>query len=71
MSISEIINWAGLICFAIGCICLSMIGIRNSVWFGPNRSLLQEWRPLDKKLGKTSILIFCISGILFGIATKF
>jgi len=46
----EYFFWIGLgFWIASGC-CLGLIGIRNSVWFGPSRSILKELNPFDKKL---------------------
>jgi len=68
MAITEILKWAGLVSFVLGCVVLSIIAARNSVWFAPHRSLLQELRPLDKKLGKIAILLIGLSGVLFATA---
>jgi len=62
----EIYCWIGLAFWIAACSCLALIALRNSVFGGPSRSLLENLRPFDIKLAKIGGVLF-ISGIFFFI----
>ena len=64
---SLVFNWMGVILLVLGCICLSIIGIRNSVWYGPRKSPIIPLQSFDKRLGVISIICIILSGISFVI----
>jgi len=63
----EIFFWSGLILLIACCCCFGLVGIRNSVFGGPYRSLTAELRPFDIKLSKLAGVLFIISILLFVI----
>ena len=66
MLIYELLYWSGLASFVLAFCILGIIGFRYSHWFGPNKSILSELRPIDKKLAKYSVILV-ILGIIFFI----
>ena len=63
MKFYENFYWVGLAFWIVACCCLALIAIRNSVFWGPSRSITQKLRPLDIKLSKIGGILFII-GIL-------
>jgi len=65
MHLYEILFWLGLILLIACCCCFALVGIRNSVFGGPYRSLTAELRPFDIKLSKLGGVLFFISILFF------
>lgn len=65
MKANGIFNWFGLTLWLLSALCLSMIGLRRSPWFGKQRSFFSKWESFDITLAKTSGLLFITGIILF------
>lgn len=65
MNFSEIFFGAGLILLIIACIGISIIGIRNSTWFGKHKNYLSDLDQVDMKIAKYSTILLFFSIIFF------
>lgn len=65
MEFYEILNWGGLISLVASCCCVGLIGIRNSVWYGPRHSPFAKLKPVDLKIAKVGALFLVIGLMLF------
>lgn len=64
MKVYEIFNWLGATAWLLSAICLSIIGLKLTAWFGSQRSLFSSWDSNDIKSLKASGLLFLI-GVMF------
>ena len=69
MKFPEFFYGTSVVLWVVSGFFLGLIAIRNSVWFGPSRSVLEELRPFDKKLAKIGGIFFVIGTFLFVIGT--
>jgi len=66
-----VIFWSGLILWIGSCLGISVIGIRNSVWGGPYKSILSDLKPVDIKIAKACAALFFIGLFLFVLGFLF
>ena len=67
MLVADVAKWFGLICLIIASICIALIGLKNSVWFGTPKSVTSELKSIDVKFAKVAGLFFILSVIFFVI----
>ncbi len=67
MQLYEIVFGLGLSLCIFACAGLSIIGLRNSVWFGKHKSSLSKLEPIDIKIVKISAFIFLVGVFFFFI----
>jgi hypothetical protein len=49
----------------IGCLCISILGLRRSVWWGPQtRSIFDGLDDTEKRVGFISLLTITLGGLL-------
>ena len=66
MSVSEIPNWIGAICWIVSAICVACVGAKYQIKHGFFRSVGVELNEQDKRLVKIAAILFFV-GILFFI----
>ena len=64
----NILNWVGLISLIIGFICFSLIGLKRSAWWGPAKSVIDDFDSVEKRFAKIGLVFVLIGFMLFIIA---
>ena len=65
MQFCELMYWSGLVSLVASCCCFGLIGFRNSVWYGPHRSVSAKLKPVDIKIAKIGATLFIIAVLFF------
>jgi hypothetical protein len=61
--------WGGVGCLVASFSCFGLIVLRNSVWYGPRRSIFTKLKPIDARIAKVGAVLL-LAGVLFFVIGK-